>query len=100
MAVLLDVLHELLVFFRGPGALLETILITARRPSHWKMRWGRGRVVQVGRRETTCLQPPLALEASCPLGGWSPEHSFRYIKTRKTLFPEPRLYIVYMSTND
>jgi len=34
MAVLLDVLHELLVFFRGPGALLETILITARRPSH------------------------------------------------------------------
>lgn len=30
MAVLLDVLHELLVFFRGPGALLEAILIAAR----------------------------------------------------------------------
>lgn len=35
MAIFLDVLDKFLIFFRSPGAFLESTFITTRRPSHF-----------------------------------------------------------------
>jgi len=34
MPMLLDIVHELLIFLKGPGALLEALLVATRRPPH------------------------------------------------------------------
>jgi hypothetical protein len=36
MAMFLDIFDKFLIFFRGPGTVLEATLVTARRPAHFQ----------------------------------------------------------------
>jgi hypothetical protein len=55
MAMLLDIIHELMIFLRGPGTLLEALLVTTRRPPHWWLRTGYDKCQKVARED---LPPP------------------------------------------